>query len=68
MFYDPDGVTIPDNRFPFLTKRDLSAAALLAGARRVPRYPEFTALLDHASLSVVGLPDRAPRSAKRQSL
>ena len=41
----------------FAAERDFWAAALLTRARQVERYPEFTALLDPASLSVVGLQD-----------
>jgi hypothetical protein len=41
----------------FAATRDFWAAALLTEARQVPRYPEFTALEDPASLSVVGLQD-----------
>ena len=41
----------------FAAERDFWAAALLTQARQVERYPEFTALVDPASLSVVGLQD-----------
>jgi Glyoxalase-like domain len=41
----------------FAAVRDFWAAALLTEARQVERYPEFTALEDPASLSVVGLQD-----------
>lgn len=41
----------------FAAERDFWAAALLTGARQVEHYPEFTALVDPASLSVVGLQD-----------
>jgi hypothetical protein len=41
----------------FAAERDFWAAALLTQARQVERYPEFTALMDPASLSVVGLQD-----------
>lgn len=39
----------------FAATREFWAAALLTQARQVARYPEFTALEDPASLSVVGL-------------
>lgn len=39
----------------FTAVRDFWAAALLTDARQVDSYPEFTALVDPASLSVVGL-------------
>ncbi|HEV7656205.1 MAG TPA: VOC family protein [Mycobacteriales bacterium] len=41
----------------FAATRDFWAAALLARARLVGDYPEFTALEDPAALSVVGLQD-----------
>ena len=41
----------------FIAVRDFWAAALLTDARQVEDHPEFTALLDPASLSVVGLQD-----------
>ena len=41
----------------FAAERDFWAAALLTEARQVERYPEFTALLDPAALSVVGMQD-----------
>jgi hypothetical protein len=41
----------------FAAERDFWAAALLTRAGQVEHYPEFTALLDPASLSVVGLQD-----------
>jgi hypothetical protein len=41
----------------FAATRDFWAAALLTEARQVPKYQEFTALEDPASLSVVGLQD-----------
>ncbi len=41
----------------FAAEREFWAAALVTEARQVTRYPEFTALVDPASLSVVGLQD-----------
>src|SRR3954467_14716188 len=41
----------------FAAQRDFWAAVLLTRARQVERYPEFTALVDPASLSVGGLQD-----------
>ena len=41
----------------FAETRDFWAAALLAEAREVEEFPEFTALADPASLSWVGLQD-----------
>lgn len=46
-------IDAPDESFT--ATRDFWAAALLTKARQVARYPEFTALEDPASLSVVGL-------------
>jgi hypothetical protein len=48
----------------FAAERDFWAAALLTQARQVERYPEFTALVDPASLSVVGLQDIGPDGAR----
>jgi hypothetical protein len=41
----------------FAATRDFWAAALLAEAREVEEHPEFTGLLDPASMSWVGLQD-----------
>jgi hypothetical protein len=41
----------------FAAERDFWAAALLTQARQVERYPEFTALVGPASVSVFGLQD-----------
>ena len=48
----------------FAAERDFWAAALLTEARQVPRYPEFTALLDPASPYVVGLQDIGTDAAR----
>jgi hypothetical protein len=41
----------------FAATRDFWAAALLTGSRRLADHPEFTALVDPASLPLVGLQD-----------
>jgi Glyoxalase-like domain len=41
----------------FAATRDFWAAALLAEARQIEDYPEFTALVEPASMSWVGLQD-----------
>jgi glyoxalase superfamily protein len=46
-------IDAPSDTFPAV--RDFWAAALLTEARQVEDYPEFTALEDPASLSVVGM-------------
>jgi Glyoxalase-like domain len=48
----------------FAAERDFWAAALLTEARQLARYPEFTALDDHAALSVVGLQDVGTDAAR----
>ena len=50
-------VVIAAPRATFPAVRDFWAAALLTEARQVEDYPEFTALVEPASLSVVGLQD-----------
>jgi Glyoxalase-like domain len=48
----------------FAATRDFWAAALLTEARQVAKYPEFTALEEPASLSVVGLQDVGTADAR----
>lgn len=46
-------IDVPSSSFP--ATRDFWAAALMAEARQVPDYPEFTSLRDPAALPWVGL-------------
>ena len=48
----------------FAAEREFWASALVTEARQVADYPEFTALLDPASLSVVGMQDIGTAGAR----